>query len=92
VDQAREIVGAARTGHGADAGDQLDDLRHKTDELIISGKVRGAAVGRLRQALDHFSTAVVLTSRAGSGDDQQEEQDDDEGAPDQEPEDDSEDD
>jgi hypothetical protein len=92
VDQAHEIADAARTGRGADARDQLDDLEHKAEELITSGKVRGAAVGRLRQALAHFSTAVVLTSRAGSGDDQQEEQDDDEGAPDQEPEDDSEDD
>jgi hypothetical protein len=87
VDQAREIARAAQTGHGADARDQLDDLQHKTDELITGGKVRGAAVGRLRQALADFSTAVVLTSRAGSGDDQQEEQDD-EGAPGQEPEDD----
>ena len=93
VDQAREITRAAQTGHGADARDQLDDLQHRTDELITSGKVRGAAVGRLRQALAHFSTAVVLTSRAGNGTDQQEEEDDDdEGADDQEPEDDSDDD
>jgi hypothetical protein len=91
VDQAREIAGAAQTGHGADARDQLDDLQHKTDELITGGKVRGAAVGRLRQALAHFSTAVALTSRAGSGDDQQEEQDD-EGAPNEEPDDQGEDD
>jgi hypothetical protein len=88
VDQAREIAGAAQTGHGADARDQLDDLQHKTDELITGGKIRGAAVGRLRQALAHFSTAVALTSRAGSGEDQQEEQGDDgEGAADQERED-----
>jgi hypothetical protein len=88
VDQARGIAGAAQTGHGADARDQLDDLQHKTDELITGGKIRGAAVGRLRQALAHFSTAVALTSRAGSGEDQQEEQGDDgEGAPDQERED-----
>ena len=64
-----------QTGHGADARDQLDDLQHKTDELISSGKVRGAAVGRLRQAMAHFSTAVVLTSRAGRGGDQTKEQD-----------------
>jgi hypothetical protein len=92
VDHAREIARAARTGHGADARDQLGDLQHKTDELITSGKVRGAAVGRLRQALAHFSTAVLLTSRAGSGDDQQEERDDDDEGADQEPEDDSDDD
>jgi hypothetical protein len=51
VDQARETARAAQTGHGADARDQLDDLQHKTDELITSGKVRGAAVGQLRRAL-----------------------------------------
>jgi hypothetical protein len=45
------------------------------------------------EKLAHFSTAVVLTSRAGSGHDQQEEQDDDDdGAANHEGEDDSEDD
>jgi hypothetical protein len=56
--QAREVLDAVQEGKAEVARKKLDDLQRKTDELIDKGKIRGAATGRVRQAVTQFSQAV----------------------------------
>jgi hypothetical protein len=56
--QAQEVLDAVQEGKAEDARKKLDDVERKTDELIEKGKIRGAAAGRVRQAVAQFSTAL----------------------------------
>jgi eukaryotic-like serine/threonine-protein kinase len=56
--QAQEVLGAVQEGKAEDARKKLEDLQRKTDELIQKGKIRGAAAGRVRQAVAQFSRAL----------------------------------
>jgi serine/threonine-protein kinase len=56
--QAQEVLDAAQEGKAEDARKKLEDVERKTDELIEKGKIRGAAAGRVRQAVAQLSAAV----------------------------------
>jgi serine/threonine protein kinase len=56
--QAQEVLRAVQEGKAEDARKRLDDLQRKTDELTQQGKIRGAATGRVRNAVTQFSNAV----------------------------------
>jgi hypothetical protein len=56
--QAEEVLRAADEGKAEDVDKKLQDLQRKTDEQIDKGKIRGPAVGQVRQAVVQFSQAV----------------------------------
>ena len=56
--QAEEVLRAAQEGKAEDVDKKLQDLQRKTDEQIDTGKIRGPAVGQVRQAVAQFSQAV----------------------------------
>jgi hypothetical protein len=56
--QAQGVLRAVQEGKAESARKKLEDLQRKTDELIQKGKIRGAAAGRVRQAVAQLSAAV----------------------------------
>jgi hypothetical protein len=56
--QAEEVLRAAQKGKAEDVDKKLQDLQRKTDEQIDKGKIRGPAVGQVRQAVAQFSQLV----------------------------------
>jgi serine/threonine-protein kinase len=56
--QAEEVLRAADEGKAKDVDKKLQDLQRKTDDQIDKGKIRGPAVGQVRQAVVQFSQAV----------------------------------
>jgi eukaryotic-like serine/threonine-protein kinase len=56
--QAEEVLRAADEGKAEDVDKKLQDLQRKTDEQIDKGKIRGPAVGQVRQAVVQFSQSV----------------------------------
>jgi hypothetical protein len=56
--QAEEVLRAAQEGKAEDVDKKLQELQRKTDEQIDKGKIRGPAVGQVRQAVAQFSQAV----------------------------------
>jgi hypothetical protein len=56
--QAEEVLRAAQEGKAEDVDKKLQDLQRKTEEQIDKGKIRGPAVGQVRQAVAQFSQSV----------------------------------
>jgi hypothetical protein len=56
--QAEEVLRAAQKGKDEEVDKKLQELQHKTEEQIVKGKVRGPAVGQVRQAVAQFSQVV----------------------------------
>ena len=56
--QAEEVLRAADEGTAEEVDKKLQDLQRKTDDQIDKGKIRGPAVGQVRQAVAQFSQAV----------------------------------
>jgi serine/threonine-protein kinase len=56
--QAEEVLRAADEGKAEEVDKKLQDLQRKTDDQIDKGKIRGPAVGQVRQAVAQFSQAV----------------------------------
>jgi hypothetical protein len=52
------VLRAAQKGKAEDVDKKLQDLQRKTDEQIDKGKIRGPAVGQVRQAVAQFSQVV----------------------------------
>jgi hypothetical protein len=56
--QAEEVLRAAQKGKAEEVDKKLQDLQRKTEEQIVKGKIRGPAVGQVRQAVAQFSQVV----------------------------------
>ena len=56
--QAEEVLRTADEGKAEDVDKKLQGLQRKTDEQIDKGKIRGPAVGQVRQAVVQFNQAV----------------------------------
>lgn len=56
--QAEEVLRAAQKGKDEEVDKKLQELQRKTEEQIVKGKVRGPAVGQVRQAVAQFSQVV----------------------------------